>query len=252
MSSATSDNGIVPPVRVGLNYLEQLHAESAIVCPNFTGFTVGIKHETRQVVASKLSCKKWSCPTCSAVNAKRWIARILDHLNNAHEPKSWFFVTITAHRKWRGAIASRKNLQQGWKKFYNRLRRTYGLSEYVKVWEAHADGSFHLHILIDQKLTKKWVKKTSVECGMGYQCDVIECDNAGKVAGYIAKYMTKSQYHAQTYPKGMRRIEVNRGFTAWRDSDSDPAWQWLFPQTEEGVNNTVSIYRQRGYTTSGA
>jgi hypothetical protein len=207
----------------GLTYIEQLHALFVQLCAsNRTPYITAYNEKHTKALLYRASCKQWSCPSCGAFNAKKWIARILKHLNlDESKKKSWYFLTITAHKKMRGAVASRKNLVEGWKKLYNRARRKYGISEYVKVWEFHKDGTFHLHILIARKIGKKWLKDNSASCGMGYICDSSKSKNPGQVAGYCAKYLIKSFEHADKYARGMRRIECSRNWTKWEDKQTD-------------------------------
>jgi hypothetical protein len=211
-----------PPVQGGLTFLEQLHAPLGQLCPSSrVPFITALSEERKKGLLYRTACKQWNCPVCGPKNALKWIGRILEHLNlPASKKLNWYFLTITAHQSMRGAQASRKNLVAGWKKLYNRMRRKYGISEYVKVWEFHRDGSFHLHILIARKIGKRWLKNNSAECGMGYICDSSRAKNPGQVAGYCAKYMLKSFEYADKYIGGMRRIECSRNWTAWREKDT--------------------------------
>lgn len=218
----------------GLTFIEQLHASAMLFCPSLkVPYLSGFRHKDKKIYLMRGACKSWSCPVCGARNGRVWLARILHHMNVISDCPRWYFLTITAHKNWRGASASRKNLQQGWKKLYNRTRRKYGVSEYVKVWEFHKDGSFHLHILIGRKIGKRWLKDNSVECGMGFECDSSKAKNGGQIAGYVAKYLMKSFEHADKYFKGMRRIEASRNWHKFPDRGSDMD-EWRIHQTRAG------------------
>jgi hypothetical protein len=227
---------VFSPSQEGLSFIEQLHAVSQISCekkgrPYLTGVSV----ELEKIALLKPYCKTWSCPYCAARNARRWIARIIHGCNCMDTKDGWFMFTLTAHRKWRRRDKSVKNLRQGWKKLYNRIRRMFGTNHYVKVWEQHKDGSFHLHGLVDAQISKKWLKQSAVECGMGYQVDIHKVDNAGQVAGYIAKYFMKSEFESgQEFPKNLRRIEVSRSWIKLPDLRADTDWVWVINQTREG------------------
>lgn len=154
--------------------------------------------------------------------------------------------TLTAHEKWRGRDASVKNLRQGWKKLYNRIRRAFGTNHYVKVWEMHEDGSFHLHGMVDAQISKRWLKRNARQCGIGYQVEIHLVDNAGKVAGYIAKYFMKSEFEqdkGEPFPKHLRRIEVSRSWVKLPDLQADSDWKWIVNQTRDGQLNTAHFYR---------
>lgn len=221
----------------GLSFLEQLHALSEVACqtPN-RPLMLGVSHLGGVVLTVQPPCKLWRCQPCAARNAKRWIARVIQGVNELDG--DWHMFTLTAHENWRGQ-ASVKNLRQGWKKLYNRMRRKFGTANYVRVWELHADGvSFHLHGLTDVHPTTRWLKDNARQCGMGYEVETHQVDNAGQVAGYIAKYTMKNEGFLKEYPdawpKGLRRIEVSRSWVPWRElPENDIAWEML-PSVEYG------------------
>lgn len=241
------NQSLLSPPSGGLTFIEQLHASAIEFCPSLkVPWLSGYKHSEKKIYLMRGSCKRWACPVCGARNGRKWLARILQHINHISNRPRWYFLTITAHQKWRGASSSRKNLQRGWKKLYNRMRRKYGVSEYVKVWEFHKDGSFHLHVLIGRKIGKRWLKDTSVECGMGYECDSSKVKNGGQIAGYVAKYLLKSFENADKYAKGMRRIEASRNWHKLEDPTSDMD-EWKIHQTKYGQDIEKAKAKQRRY-----
>lgn len=192
-------------------------------------------------------CKCWNCPKCAARNARRWIARIINHMNH-NKGKNWQLMTLTAHEKMRGE-ASIKNIRKGWKKLYNRIRDTFGVSDYCKVWEHHSDGTFHLHAIVDvqnKKFTKRWLKNAARACGMGYMADLRKIDNAGIVAGYVAKYFLKSEA-VGAMPRGLRRIEVSRNWEKLPDLVAENNFSWIINETRDGQLRTAGHYHARGY-----
>lgn len=230
----------------GLTFIEQLHATAEQLCSNQSvPWITGINHLSREVFLLRGSCGMWSCPQCGARNGRRWLARILEHMNR-NKRRNWYFVTLTAHEKWRGPSASRRNLQTGWKRLYNRIRRKYGLVEYVKVWEAHDDGSWHIHAIWNRKIGKRWLKDNARACGMGYQVHCVQAKNPGQVAGYCAKYLLKSLDQAPVYERGMRRIEVSRSWTKLEENTDDDL-SWLINHTREGQDRSAHAYKARGY-----
>lgn len=241
-------NNVVKSTRKGgLTFIEQLHAIAEQLCinPNVPYLT-GIDEQSKTAHLIRGACKQWSCPTCGARNGKQWLARIINHMN-LNKRRNWYFVTLTAHENWRGKDASRVNVQRGWKKLYNRMRRAYGVSGYVKVWEPHKDGSWHLHILIDRKIGKRWWKDNARACGMGYQVESVQPKNPGQAAGYCAKYLIKSFELAHLYDKGMRRIEVSRDWTKLPElADNDLSW--VINHTKDGQDLSAAAWRKNGYT----
>jgi len=234
-----------PPTLGGLTFIEQLHAASVQLCSNpAVPYLSGSKENKMYLMRG--SCGSWGCPSCGARNGKKWLARMLNHMNTHKGTGSWYFLTITAHEKMRGQHASIKNIRAGWKKLYNRMRRKYGISEYVKVWEFHEDGSFHLHILIRRKIGKKWLKQNSRECGMGYMCDSTRSKNPGQVAGYVAKYLLKSFENFEKYEKGMRRIEASHEWTELPELMSD-IQNWTVFQSRDAQNRGAENSKKHGY-----
>ena len=222
----------------GLSFIEQLHAECEKICiKDNRPYLSGTNATAKIAMLLRPNCKCWNCPACAARNARLWIARIINGVNKMDTENGWHMFTLTAHEKWRGQDRSVKNLRQGWKKLYNRMRRKYGVNSYVKVWEMHADGSFHLHGLIDAVIPTKWLKDNARECGMGYQVEIHPVDNAGKVAGYICKYFLKSQGSIspeQKFPLNLRRIEVSRNWLELPEIERKMHFDWLLNDSREG------------------
>lgn len=235
-----------PSVGDGLTFIEQLHALSVQLCEHQkVPYLTAIRNNRAYLLRG--TCKMWSCNTCGARNARQWQARILNHINSENgKKKRWYFLTITAHEKWRGKNSSIKNIRQGWKKLYNRMRRAYGVSEYVKVWEYHKDGSFHLHLLIGRKIGKSWLKKNSRECGMGYQCDSSASKNGGQVAGYISKYLLKSFENKDMYTKGIRRIEASRDWTPLPELNKSNDHLWIVCQNRTFQDKHAEFLKRQG------
>lgn len=212
-------------------------------------FLTGVDHHNERAYLTRPPCKMWNCPACAARNAKRWIARIIHHINHVDAANGWFMFTLTAHENANNEYKSVKNLRAGWKKLYNRMRDNFGVSSYVKVWERHADGRFHLHGLIDSaSITERWLKDNARACGMGYQVEMHAVDNAGQVAGYIAKYFLKSESVTESigldYPKGLRRIEVSRNWMKLPDIVAEFELTWIINQTREGQLRMADFYRE--------
>jgi hypothetical protein len=230
----------------GLTFIEQLHAIAVEECQTVNRpYLVGVSETDNVAILLRPHCKMWKCKTCAARNARRWIARIINHVNK-FEAANWQFITITAHEKWRGMDSSVKNIRQGWKKLYNRLLRRFGQFFYLKVWEAHKDGSMHLHLLVSLKLKKTFLKKHARQCGMGYQVDVQGMRNAGRAAGYVAKYFLKSEI-VGTYPHGLRRIEASRNWTKLPELKAETLLKWFIQQTRDGQINRAQTFYDRGF-----
>lgn len=194
-------------------------------------------HTPGRLTIARMRCKMWSCEYCGKVNARRWRAHLLSRFND-HLKEEWVFVTLTAHANAHVTPAmSVKNLQQTWKKLYDRLRRHYSKKiEYIRVFEAHKSGRYHMHLLLNvgteydahglQPRTLKeelrhpecrWLSKAAAESGGGWRVHMRRVkdyetgtSNAGLVVGYITKYMSKN-IGQSWFPKGQCLIYPSRG-----------------------------------------
>jgi hypothetical protein len=248
IENSTNAFAFSPERSEGLTYLEQLTALAGICSAFNAPFIAKINDEKREIELARVPCGLWSCPECSVRNARRWIARIIDGINNL-DAENWYFATVTAHRKWRG-LSSLKNLRANWPKLRKRMSRaTIAQNEvlyYVRNWEKHKDGSFHTHIITNAPLSTRWLKDNAAQCGLGYQAKMDECLNAGQAAGYMAKYFVKQHGSTlHTYPKGARRVQASQNWIAWHVPEVD-SWRFV------GNFATARVFaifseRQRGY-----
>lgn len=232
----------------GLTFIEQLTELSELDCEAYeVPFFFRMDETEQKIEFRKGSCKMWSCKACGARNAKRWIARVIDGCNKL-EAEHWYFATITAHRHWRGSVRSLENLRNNWQKLKQRLERlTAKQGEkhfYVRVWEAHKDGSFHMHVITNAQVDTRWLKDNAAQCGLGYQAKIDEAVNAGQVAGYISKYMLKAMPNATHYPKGARRIEVSQSWVKWHEKDTD----WRVVYSFEQAKGMSKNYKNHGWS----
>jgi len=186
----------------------------------------------------RLSCKMWACPYCGPRNAVNWRAYLLDRFNKTFGHEEWCFYTITAHKNAHVTPRlSLLNLQQVWGKLYHRLKRRFKNVDlqYLRVFETHASGRFHMHILLNvghaydgheflirSKLDEfrhpecKWLRVAVSQLGGGWRChirrvwdDSARTANVGLVVGYVLKYISK-QMVDMDFPKHQRRIQTSR------------------------------------------
>lgn len=233
----------------GLSFIEHLRAAGYKPCLSADClFMVGFDVEAKIALLTHPACKRWSCAPCAARNGRRWIARILHGINTLDG--IWWMATVTAHERWRGQEKSLKNLRQGWRKLYDRARRKHGTSSYVRVWEHHKDGSFHLHFLVDTNWSERWLKDNARGCGMGYQCEVHEVDNAGQVVGYIAKYFMKQLDDAENgyqWPENLRRVSVSQAWPKLPQVADFSRFRWDVYETRDGQERRGQSLEVEGY-----
>lgn len=241
-----TDNALSLPSReAGLSLLEHLHADTSKICERIGGsapLLLAVNRTEKTATYMQANCNMWDCVACGSRKASQWIARIIQGIKVYGG--QWYFATITAHGKWRGQERSLINLRQGWRKLYNRLLRLRGNFHYVKIFEHHADGSLHLHLLTDialpykssMKFSKKsgkfarvyrckLLKRLSAECGMGFKADYQPLENAGLAAWYVAKYLGKSIGVAD-FPSNVRRIQCSHKWLVLPKLYADLELEW--------------------------
>lgn len=179
-------------------------------------------------------CGMWQCDRCGRENAIAWGKKLAYGVQTYGG--AWHMITVTAHRRERGQDASIANIRRGWDLMRKRVHKAKLTGHYARVWERHADGSFHNHILTDIPIPTKTSKRTgwiyspmlrlmAVQCGMGYQCDIRPLDDATGAIWYTAKYLVK-QVGDDDWPAGIRRIQTSQNWPVMPGADYDDPWQW--------------------------
>lgn len=201
-------------------------------CPNYKVVIVKTTPDRKTIMRAR--CKSWRCEYCSTLNRDQWRSRIRYAFNTSGGV--WQFVTFTAHRNWRGGVASYKNIKRNADKLFKRFRRlhkkhTSDNPMYVRVLENHTDGSIHVHAFIrskfgiyprvvkkawkdkslDESNASRWWKDASAACGMGFQSDVKHVASGSMITNYITKYISKSLFMCELPPKA-RRIQTSQNF----------------------------------------
>lgn len=208
------------------------------MCNRIKGIMLSEDFRPGYTTLIRIRCEQWSCSDCGPINAQRWRAYLLDRFNKVFRDEKWCFFTITAHKNAHraGAIATLKNLQSAWKRLYDRLRRKFGEGlEYVRVFEQHKTGRYHMHFLLNVGAAYdkhefpikddldefrhpmcKWLRKTMAQLGAGWRVHVrrvwerkTKTANVGLVVGYMIKYMGKNM-SIMEFPKHQRRIQTSR------------------------------------------
>lgn len=149
----------------------------------------------------------------------------------------WYFGTITAPSWDRSPQGTIRTIRTNFDRFMKRLRRVFKKGvQYVRIFEKHQKGAFHLHVIISglsprvEPYTyrtgsvgfrpassgakigtwsiKTWWKKTLSKCGCGYIADIKHIPAVAAI-GYVTEYMTKQaqDYHVPN----LRRIQTSRG-----------------------------------------
>jgi hypothetical protein len=203
-------------------------------CPNFNLMAYR-QDPVRGWIAFRLRCKSWRCPYCAIENQKMWRKHLKRRIIDLGG--EWYFGTITAPAWNRTPEKTLEVIRANFDRFMKRLKRVFKKGvQYVRIYEKHEKGAFHLHIILsglspkverykarsgstafkpasDTKKAgvwaiKTWWKKTLSKCGCGYIADIKPIP-AVQAIGYVTEYMTKT---AQDYSvKNLRRIQTSRG-----------------------------------------
>lgn len=191
-----------------------------------------------RIVASQL-CRAWTCPDCAPNRQKRLIAE-------AHAGSPNTFLTLTSRRR-EGLTANQAALEltRAWRLIRLRLMRHRRLKKlpFLAVMEATQSGWPHLHILlrsiwIDQRQLSAWMD----ELAESPIVDIRRIDNKGKVAAYVAKYVSKCAHKfgtAKRYYKS-RDFDLRTEEELLRFLKKQPGWE-AHPKS---INWLASAYAQ--------
>jgi len=228
-------------------------------------------------------CKSWRCEYCAQKNRKYWTRRMVEGVQAVSDTSTRaFFITITAASNTRGVAASYKALSVAWRRlteFWRKIHRRMGLRtpEYIRVFEAHRDGTLHLHAIWVSQLPPSTVYVTAYHrmsksaCmagdkdkggltagqwrakdllkhwGAGHQVRIeqLKTDAAPFVVSYIAKYLSKAG-QAADMPRGARRILSSRGIGIGDEDESD-ALSWDVHRGGIGYDETEAALQGVDY-----
>lgn len=243
-------------------------------CPNFTAFLIGTPIDGDTKLLTRARCKQWSCDYCAEINASMWRAHLLQAINTGDYLPHWYMLTITASGKDRTPAKTLTDLQDNWgvivQLYRDQCRRMGQQLSYVRIFERHKDGSYHLHALINTVIAgMAWytdklksskakgrsgrgfarLKDYTAGKGLGHQVDIKKItpyqdyDAVGVAVSYVLKYMTKDA-QAFTAPKHMRRVATSRNL-AMQDYDASGNYDWDAYTTftaEDIVHNAMLGY----------
>lgn len=169
-------------------------------------------------LTARLVARCRQCDNCVQRRRREWVARALREVahSEASGRRVWF-VTLTLHPDWRQHLTHLFHVKQTpWAKPMNpRSHRMATLSDwltaylkrvrdhsaaqfrYLAALEEHADGEFHIHVLVHEYLGQIGERdfRNSWKPAGFVQAKLLRTDDrsARRVAIYIAKYMTKER-----------------------------------------------------------
>lgn len=165
---------------------------------------------------------------CNAYKCGRCRGRKLRHVRSqiaqvATARKLTRFVTLTLDpARIPTGLPSHTYVRDCWRKMRVSLARRAGRAiEFIAVLEFHKSGIAHLHVLVGVYLPQDWLSKAWQGVGGGRIVDVRWVD-VHRVAGYLAKYLTKDSLGA--LPPGTRIFSCSRGIVLWPKNKSSGWW----------------------------
>lgn len=178
----------------------------------------------------------------------------------------WWFLTMTSHEHIRTPAGSLANIRLNLDRLFKRVRRVWGKIEYVRVYETHKKGAFHVHIVISglsQRVVRRvarnrqihykpcgseggkgtwgvqtWFKRNCREIGMGFMVHCVALDGTAKTVNYITKYLTKNAQNF--YVKGLRQVQTTTGIGS-PNKRGDGTWR-VQPVVFKGNIGTDRLY----------
>lgn len=199
-----------------------------------------------------LRCRRWSCPTCGRRKVRAAMARIGAGMKIGPTR----FLTLTSPGG-ESAEESYARFPERWKRMHQRLIRRFGKFEYIAVVEPQPKrGAAHIHIVYRGAfIPQQWLSKAAAESGFGKIADIRRGHR--KLAGYLAKYLTKdltSQGGGDRgaagrsgIPRYFRRVRWSRGWCEWTRRRASRTWTAWFI-ADVGQVHAASDARGRGYT----
>jgi len=221
-------------------------------CPNYSAVKARDDNGTGYVYRTR--CKQWNCEYCAAINARVWQWRIIEEVER-HPGDGWHFWTFTLLGQDHVGAAHSMQVWRGvWQKLMQRIKRKATLTRYIRLFETHADGTFHVHMLANATFTdtkcvvesdgrENWRSATMTailnELGLGWRHDIRPLrskrpdlyTDAMTIANYVAKYLTKAgQSHVRQVLRdaGMGRVRILQASHGWAQMEkttSDLDWR---------------------------
>ena len=168
-------------------------------------------------VAAPVKCKRWGCPNCQEWRQRCLMARCIEGKPNR-------FLTITCRAGQFGSKAENaRAISKAFAEVVRRWKRktTYNQCQYIAVFEPHASGWPHLHVLWKGHwLAQSWLSEQMKELLGSPIVHVSRIKNSKQAAFYVAKYFSKEPekfgtskryWTSQKWPK-LVGIDAGRAF----------------------------------------
>jgi hypothetical protein len=152
---------------------------------------------------------------------------------------------------WNGSAAQR------WNRVRTRLRQLVPGLEYVRAVEVQKRGLIHHHVVLwsPVPLDAGTVQSIAVKAGYGCVFDLGLLDSPSKMAGYLAKYVTKALDQRCEVPWRVQRVNVDTGevtddlVPTYRAGQASQGWAMKMWELREAARRSAAIgaARRREY-----
>lgn len=162
-------------------------------------------YDFRKDKLNPVFCKMWICDRCRKM-LKYWL--YLETVKNAliFDLDKHFIITCRGKqfRREYGYIDSFYYMSDMWRNFKKCIEYKYGGLNYILFPRSQKDGYCHYHILIDKRVSWRFLNKKRKNYGLGY----VSIQRNRSVADYLHKDFFKD--HEYIIPKGIRHYSSSR------------------------------------------
>ena len=160
-------------------------------------------------------CQSYRCKRCRNPKLKKVRARIAQ-IATEHKLTRMATLTLDPKRIPKGQRTDRY-LRECWRKMRVSLAREFGASiKFVGVLEFHKSGAAHLHLLVGQYISQRWLSEAWASIGGGRIVDIRYVD-VHRVSAYLSVYLAgdKVSKTLELLPKRARIFTTARSIVLW-------------------------------------
>ena len=189
----------------------------------------------------KTGCNSYGCPECGPRKARKLAKFLKIYLTNWQYIRFWTFTMSNKYHE--NEDEHWKAVMEVWRRWLIYMRRSPSLRksqrefEFIRVVELHKSGYVHLHVFVNQYIPWEvanpvWenlsseICKTDRKAGNTYVKGV---KNAGFVANYVCKYITKG---IAVLSGKVRRWGSSHGVKIFPKKEKKGSWVYLYVKSD--------------------
>lgn len=184
--------------------------------------------------ACVLHCKRWSCELCTPLNHRK----IKRHAREG-QPNTFLTLTCNPARHSTPDEAARA-LKTAWVNLRRAMERDFGVKRppFIAIFEQTKKGWPHLHILLRCRfISQRWYSATMDRLIGAPIVDVRFIQDTGRVAAYVAKYISKAPqafqsckrwWRSHDYQVTKEEVETFRRYSPHVHQFTGRIHQWLW------------------------